>query len=218
MGARRAAGDMADMELDVAAPVAVRHVGHRIVARRQSGEGHRGVLAGGEGEGAAVLDGEAHQLDVVGQVVQRRDRAGEVAQGMHDNVVGIEPAELGVAPRHRAAGQHQALGLLLVGQRVAGIGRQLNLAAIEPRLAGAAIAALTAIGVGHALGHGRVQHGLAGLDRDRGRPLADRDGETHGGGRSGGWYAKLFDYPTNMSKGLRRGKIPAAGPATCPRK
>src|SRR6185369_6092494 len=100
-------------------------------------------------------------------VVERDDPAGEMAQRMRDRLVDVEPGDADVAPWHRSAGEDEAVPALGVGQGEFGIGGKLDLAAIEPRLAGAAIARSAAMRIRHALLQRRLEDGLADLDRDR---------------------------------------------------
>ncbi len=98
---------------------------------------------------------------------------------MGDRLVGVEPGDADVAPRHRPAGQDQPIHAFGIGQREFGVGRQLDLAAFEPRLAGAAIAGAAAMRIGHTVPQRRLEDGLAELDRNRRTVLTNRGEDAH---------------------------------------
>jgi hypothetical protein len=137
-------------------------------------------LPGGEGEGAAGENLEAHALDVVGEIVEGGHAAIELAPRMHRHLVGLEPGDGGVAPGRGAARQDQPARALLVREGEFRIGCELDLAGLESGFAGAAIPGAAAVGIGHALGERRLQNRLPGLDRDRTVVLREGDRVRHG--------------------------------------
>ena len=105
----------------------------------------------------------------------------EAAQRMGDHLlVVIEPRDLEVLLRVRAAGEHEAAFLLLVRQRKVGIGLHLHAARIEAALAGAAIARPAAMRIGHAQFQRRFQQRLVLVHLDRLAPLGNLHDMGHG--------------------------------------
>ena len=84
--------------------------------------------------------------------------------------------------RDRTAGEHELGGFLLLRQRVElGVGRHLDFAREQFRLAGAAIAGAAAMRIGEIARQRRLQNRLTHFDGDARVELVNLHGEAHRG-------------------------------------
>jgi hypothetical protein len=159
----------------------VRTIGHGIIAG-DAGRDRKfetGELPGGKRERPAGDDVHPEPEYVVRERRQVNDFAAHHARGMHDEVLGVEPAHDHIAPDLRATRQHDAAAALLSGQRMFGILEFHDVAGHEFAPAGAAVAGLAAVGKADAVCEQGIEHGLAFLGRSGLVQVGDGDGYTH---------------------------------------
>ena len=160
----------------------VRTIGHGKIA---DGTGRvrkfqAGELSGGKRERSASDDVHSEPEYVVRQRGHFGHPAAHYARGMHDEVLGVEPAHDHIAPDLRATREHDAAAALLSGQRMLGILEFHDVAGHEFAPAGAAVAGLAAIGKADAVCEQGIEHGLAFLGGGGLVQVGDGDGYTHG--------------------------------------